>query len=240
LIVAVDGPAGSGKSSVAKEVALRLGFHYLDTGAMYRAVAVAALRQGISLDDGEALAALAQGEVVDGCPAGCPVRFMYGAEDVLPSRVFFGDEELTTAIRTPEADAAVSPVSACPELRDVMLVCQRELGRDGDFIVEGRDIGTVVFPKAELKVFLTASVEERARRRYEQNIGRGLPGDYKTILEALKVRDEYDSTREVAPLMAAEDAIELDTTELSQTEVVDFIVTLAMSHMPPGSNSGRG
>ncbi|MCL2537704.1 MAG: (d)CMP kinase, partial [Coriobacteriia bacterium] len=172
MIIAIDGPAGSGKSSVAKAVALRMGFHYLDTGAMYRAVAVGALARGIDLSDGSALRAFSKDR---------RIRFAYEEGEVLPSRVFFGDEEMTDLIRTPEADRAVSPVSACPELRGDMLQKQRMLGAQGNYVVEGRDIGSVVFPNAALKIFLTADVEERARRRSKQNEARGLPCDYEAI-----------------------------------------------------------
>jgi cytidylate kinase len=220
LIIAIDGPAGSGKSSVAKGAALRLGFHYLDTGAMYRAVAVGAIEHGIALDDGAALCELALAH---------PVSFAYAPGEVLPSRVFIENRDVTAAIRSSEADAAVSPVSAHAELREVMLARQRELGASGNYVVEGRDIGTVVFPNAEVKAFLTAEACERARRRSEQNKARGASDSYEEVLVALQARDEYDSTREVAPLVAAHDATVLDTTELSQAEVEDLIVSLAVS-----------
>jgi len=218
VIIAIDGPAGSGKSSVAKTVALRMGFHYLDTGAMYRAVAVGAMRRDIDLSDGVALREFSKSR---------RIRFAYEEGEALPSRVFFGDEEMTDYIRTPEVDKAVSPVSGCPELRGDMLEKQRMLGAKGNYVVEGRDIGTVVFPNAALKVFLTACVEERARRRTLQNEQRGIDCDYEVILQALKDRDDFDMNREVAPLIMADDALELDTTDMTEIEVVDYIVKLA-------------
>jgi len=218
VIIAIDGPAGSGKSSVAKAVALRMGFHYLDTGAMYRAVAASALKRGIALDDGAALRNFSKTR---------RISFAYEEGEVLPSRVFFGDEEMTDHIRTPEIDKAVSPVAGCAELRGDMLEKQRMLGSKGNYVVEGRDIGTVVFPNAALKIFLTACVEERAKRRSLQNEARGMPSDFDTILQSLKDRDEYDSSREVAPLVKAQDAIELDTTDMSEEEVISHIVDLA-------------
>jgi len=220
VIIAIDGPAGSGKSSVARAVAARLSFHYLDTGAMYRAVAVGAMRRGIDLNDGVALRDFSKTR---------RISFAYEEGEVLPSRVFFGDEEMTDYIRSPEVDKAVSPVASCAELRDDMLVKQRMLGSKGNYVVEGRDIGTVVFPNAALKIFLTACVEERARRRSRQNEQRGLPSNYDEILQSLKDRDDYDTNREVAPLMRAEDAIELDTSNMSEGEVVQTVVDLAIT-----------
>ena len=218
MIIAIDGPAGSGKSSVAKAVALAMGFHYLDTGAMYRAVAAAALQHNVSLDDSAALRDFSMKR---------RISFSYAEGEVLPSRVFFGDEDMTNYIRTPEIDASVSKVAACPELRGDMLEKQRMLGSKGNYVVEGRDIGTVVFPTAPLKIFLTAAVEERARRRSAQNEARGLPSNYEQILKALKARDEYDSNRKIAPLIRAKDAVDLDTTHMTEKEVIDFIVSRA-------------
>lgn len=218
MIIAIDGPAGSGKSSVARSVALRMGFHYLDTGAMYRAVAVAAMRQNIDLEDGVALRDFSKSR---------KINFAYDEGGVLPSRVYFGDEEMTDFIRSPEVDKAVSSVASCPELRGDMLAKQRMLGRRGNYVVEGRDIGSVVFPNAALKIFLTACVEERARRRSAQNEARDLPSDFEHILQALKERDDRDFNREVAPLVRAEDAVELDSTNMSEEEVIEAITTLA-------------
>jgi len=216
--IAIDGPSGSGKSTVAKGLAQALGFVYIDTGAMYRAVAVGAMRRSIDLSDGVALRDFSKSR---------KIRFAYEEGEVLPSRVYFGDEEMTDYIRTPEVDGAVSLVAGCPELRGDMLAKQRMLGSKGNYVVEGRDIGSVVFPNAALKIFLTACVEERARRRSLQNEARGLSSDFEKTLQALKVRDEKDFNREIAPLMIAEDAVELDTTDMNEDEVIQAIVDLA-------------
>lgn len=217
MIIAIDGPAGSGKSTVAKIVAHRLGFKYLDTGAMYRAVAYRALEDGIDLTGGKALVDIAVNEVIEFGTFG-------------GSSIAIGGKEVTQEIRTREVDAAVSPVSACPEVREALVEQQHAIGAKEDIVMEGRDIGTVVFPQAELKVFLTATPEARAHRRSEQNIVRGVGDtDEQVILEALKRRDAYDSTRKTAPLVCAADAVEIDTSDLSIDEVVDRIVSLARS-----------
>ena len=218
MIIAIDGPAGSGKSTVAKLVAGRLGFHYLDTGAMYRAVAYRALSQGISLDDEPRVAAIAAHE---------PIAFGHDAGEALPSRVSIGGLDVTTAIRTPDVDAAVSPVARLPLVREAMVEQQRHLAREADIVVEGRDIGTVVFPDAELKVFLTASPEERARRRTAQQSASGHAVDEAEVRDALIRRDAIDSTREHSPMAAAEDAVPLDTTALTLDAVVEQIAALA-------------
>lgn len=217
MIVAIDGPAGSGKSTVAKLVAERLGFHYLDTGAMYRAVAVEALSQGVGVDDEAALARIARTE---------RIAFVHAEGEALPSQVSIGGRDVTSEIRTPEADAAVSPVARAAQVRDAMVEQQRLIGALGDTVVEGRDIGTVVFPNAGLKVFLTASAEERARRRAAQQSAAGADVDPQSVLAAIERRDESDSTREHSPLQAADDAVMLDTTGLTIDQVVDRIVAL--------------
>jgi cytidylate kinase len=218
MIIAIDGPAGSGKSSVAKVVAARLGFHYLDTGAMYRAVACRALSQGISPADEPAVAQIAEHDLV---------AFGHEAGDPLPSRVFIAGEDVTDAIRTPAADDAVSPVAKLASVRAAMVRQQRLLASKSDIVVEGRDIGTVVFPDAQLKVFLTASAEERARRRAEQQTAGGHAVDPDVVRDAIVRRDEIDSTRTHSPLAAASDAVLLDTTGLTFDEVVGRIVELA-------------
>ena len=219
MIIAIDGPAGSGKSSVAKAVAGRLGFYYLDTGAMYRAVALRALSRGIPLTDEAGVAAIAGAETIE---------FRRVPGDPLPSRVLIGGEDVTEAIRTPEVDDAVSPVARLASLREAMVAQQRHLATGSDIVVEGRDIGTVVFPDAELKVFLTASSEERARRRAAQQSQRGSFVDTRDVRDAIDRRDTADSTREHSPLAAAADAISLDTTDLTFDEVVERIVGLAV------------
>jgi cytidylate kinase len=195
-----------------------MNFRYLDTGAMYRAVAVAAQNRGIDLDDGNALREFSKSR---------SVSFSYDPGSVLPSHVYFGDEDLTDQIRTPQADAAVSKVASCADLREDMLKKQRALGAQGNFVVEGRDIGSVVFPNAALKIYLTADVKERARRRAAQNKARGMDGDFDTVLAALKARDERDMNRKVAPLVIADGATILDTTDMDKEQSIQAIVDLA-------------
>jgi len=222
MIIAIDGPAGSGKSTVAKAVAARLGFRYLDTGAMYRAVAFRALEAGVPLDNDEAVARITATEAVE---------FAHEGGSALPTRVLIGGADVTAAIRTPEVDAAVSPVSALKSVRELMVPQQRTLAEGHDVVVEGRDIGTVVLPDAELKVFLTASPEERARRRGLEQRAAGAAVTDADVLEAIVRRDAYDSTREHSPLSAAEDAVVLDTTGLTVPEVVEAIAVLAEARM---------
>ena len=223
MIVAIDGPSGAGKSTVAKAVAKELGFSCLDTGAMYRAIAWQALHNGVSLDDEAALGEIARTyEIAFGHVEGDPV----------PKRVFIGDAEVTDAIRTAEIDRAVSPTSAEPSVRAALLDQQRRIGNAGDYVVEGRDIGTVVFPDAAVKVFLTASDEERAHRRVRQNVDRGIGSiDYEEVLADLRRRDAADSSRATAPLRAAEDAVQIDSTSHYIEEVIDQICALAREKM---------
>ena len=223
MIVAIDGPSGAGKSTVAKAVAKELGFSCLDTGAMYRAIAWQALQNGVSLDDEAALGEIARTyEIAFGHVEGDPV----------PKRVFIGDAEVTDAIRTAEIDRAVSPTSAEPSVRAALLDQQRRIGNAGDYVVEGRDIGTVVFPDAAVKVFLTASDEERAHRRVRQNVDRGIGSiDYEEVLADLRRRDAADSSRATAPLRASEDAVQIDSTSHYIEEVIDQICALAREKM---------
>jgi len=217
MIIAIDGPAGSGKSTIARRIAELLGFHYLDTGAMYRAVTVVALRQGIDLADEPTLAELARAAHID---------FGYRPGEALPSQVLIDGADVTRAIRTPETDAGVSMVARLPEVRAALVAQQSALAAQADTVVEGRDIGTVVFPNAELKVFLTADPKVRARRRIAQNEAHDIGGgqDRRSAYEALVARDEADSSREHSPLMAAPDARVLDTTDLSLGEVTERIL----------------
>ncbi len=217
MIIAIDGPAASGKSTVAKAVARRLAIHYLDTGAMYRAVTWLALERGVPVTDEPALAALA---------AANDVEFEYAAHAVLPTAVRIAGTDVTAAIRTPRVDAAVSAVSRVPELRSVLVGRQRELASAADAVVEGRDIGTVVFPDAAVKVFLTASSAERAHRRSRQLADTGHTVAVDEVREGLVRRDEADSSRDAGPLDRASDAHLLDTTGLTVNEVVDRIVAL--------------
>ena len=219
MIIAIDGPSGAGKSTVAKAVAKKLGFSCLDTGAMYRAIAWRALQDGVALDDEPALGEIAR--TYD-------IAFGHVEGDPVPRRVFIGDDEVTDAIRTAEIDRAVSPVSAAPAVREALLDQQRRIGNAGDYVVEGRDIGTVVFPDAAVKVFLTASDEERAHRRVRQNVDRGIGSiDYDEVLADLRRRDEADSSRATAPLRPADDAVHIDSTSHYIEEVIDQICSLA-------------
>ncbi len=218
MIIAIDGPAGSGKSTVAKAVAARLGFRYLDTGAMYRAVAFHALEAGVPLDDDEAVSKIAATQTIE---------FAHEGGSTLPTRVLIGGEDVTAAIRTPEVDAAVSPVSALKSVRELMVQQQRVLAEGHDVVVEGRDIGTVVLPHAQLKVFLTASPEERARRRGLEQRAAGAAVTDDDVLAAIVRRDAYDSSRAHSPLTTAEDAVILDTTGLTIPEVVEAVAVLA-------------
>jgi cytidylate kinase len=203
VIVAIDGPAGAGKSSVARGLAERLGFHYLDTGAMYRALTWLALHEGVALDDGPALEALARAHPVTFGDAGA---------------VAIAGESVTTRIREPEIDAAVPVVARHPEVREVMRGRQRELGRAGDSVIEGRDIGVVVVPDAEVKVWLVADPAVRARRRHLERDGL----EIEELAEELRRRDERDAVN----THHAEDAVEVDTTDLRLDEVIDLIAGL--------------
>ncbi len=206
MVIAIDGPAGAGKSSVARGVAAGLGFTYLDSGAMYRAVALAALRSGGDLDDPAAMTAVAEGVEI-------------GLGD---GAVELDGEDVTAAVREPDISTAASRVSVHPGVRAAMVGRQRELIASGRYVAEGRDIGTVVSPEAPLKVFLTASPQERARRRAAET-----GEDAAAVLGAQRVRDARDAEREHGALRAAEDAVLIDTTELSLDRVVARIVELA-------------
>ncbi len=221
MIIAIDGPSGAGKSTVAKAVAKKLGFACLDTGAMYRSVAWLAVEKGIPLDDDAALGKLADR---------CTITFQHEAGDPIPKRVLIDGNDVTKAIRTAAIDKAVSPVSAAPSVREAMVNQQRRIGNSGDYVIEGRDIGTTVFPNASVKVFLTASDEERAHRRVRQNVDRGVGSiNYDEVLTDLKRRDEYDSSRATSPLKPAEDAVVLDSTSLYIEDVIDRICSMAKS-----------
>jgi cytidylate kinase len=218
FIIAIDGPAGAGKSTVARRVAAELGFTYLDTGAMYRAVAWRALQQGVDTADTAALTRQAQDLRLTFAPLTREGR----------QRVFVDGVEVTTAIRTPEVSNLTSAISAVPSVRTVIVDQQRQIGRQdiAGIVLEGRDIGTVVFPDAPLKVFLTASPEERAKRRVKELRKRGLQVDYAQILQDQIERDARDSRRATSPLVAAPDAVLLDTDALTVDEVVARILAL--------------
>ena len=222
MIVAIDGPSGAGKSTVAKAVAKELGFSCLDTGAMYRAIAWRALQDGVALDDEPALGAIAR--TYD-------IAFGHVEGDPVPRRVFIGDDEVTDAIRTAEIDRAVSPVSAAPAVREALLDQQRRIGNAGDYVVEGRDIGTVVLPNATVKIFLTASAEARAERRAKELAEKGQPADLATVLADIRQRDYQDSHRAVAPLKQAEDAILVDTSDIGLQESFDLLKRTILAHI---------
>jgi CMP/dCMP kinase len=214
--IAIDGPAGAGKSSVAQAVARELGYLYIDTGAMYRAVAYRALKAGLDCQ---------RDAVPIGDLAGA-LRFEFRNED--GERCLYVDgEDVSEVIRTPEVGNLSSPVSAIPAVREHLVAEQRRMATDGGTLMEGRDIGTVVLPTAEVKVFLTASPEERARRREAQLREKGIVQPYEEILADIRARDERDSTRAVAPLRPAEDACLLNSDNLTQEEVIARIVGTA-------------
>lgn len=214
MIVAIDGPAGAGKSTVARALARRLGMGYLDTGAMYRAIAWLALERGVAPSDGEALAALARENPIALVPS----------DDVL--RVAIAGRDVTDAIRAPAVTACVSEVSAHPGVRRAVVAAQRALLADGGWVSDGRDVGTVVWPEAEVKVFLTADPAERAHRRHEEMVARGVGASLVQVREDLVRRDHVDSTRAESPLRRADDAVEVDTTRLGIDEVVDRLEAL--------------
>ncbi len=219
MIIAIDGPSGAGKSTVAKAVARNLDFSCLDTGAMYRAIAWRAVTDGIALDDEAALGELARTH---------QITFEHEAGDPIPKRVLLDGVDITQAIRTAEIDKAVSPVSATPSVREALTDQQRRIGRSGDYVIEGRDIGSVVFPDAELKVFLTASSEERAHRRVRQNVDRGVGSiDFDEVLKDIIRRDEADSKRSTSPLVIPDDAIVIDSTNHYIEDIIARICAMA-------------
>jgi CMP/dCMP kinase len=215
LVVAIDGPAGAGKSTVARLVARALGAVLLDTGAIYRAVALAAREAGVDWRDGPALAALAKG-----------LDLAFRLDGDL-NRVLLGGRDVTAAIREPSISKGASLVSGSPEVREALLELQRAFADSGSVVAEGRDIGTVVFPRAGLKIFLVADPCERARRRTAELRAAGREADEALVLEEQASRDAADSTRAVAPLRPAADAVPVDTTALSVEEVVERILGLA-------------
>ncbi len=219
MIVAIDGPSGAGKSSVSKLVATELGFSCLDTGAMYRSIAWQATHDDVPLDDAEALGRIARTYAIE---------FAHEPGNPSPVGVSIGGADVTLDIRTAEIDRAVTPVSAVPAVREALVAQQQRIGRAGDYVVEGRDIGTVVFPDAEVKVFLTASDEARARRRLLQNEQRGVGlTDFEAVLADIIRRDERDSSRAASPLRAAADAVVIDSSDMTIEEVVEAICDLA-------------
>jgi CMP/dCMP kinase len=217
LTIAIDGPAGAGKSTAAKRLARRLGYTLLDTGAIYRAVALSARERAIAWSDGPACAEIARG---------LDISFAFDGER---NRVLVAGRDVSDAIREPAINEGASRVSALPEVRAALLEVQRRLAAGGGVVAEGRDIGTVVLPGAEVKIFLTASAQARARRRFEEDQRKGLPVEFERVLAEQIARDERDSTRQTAPLRQAEDAILIDSSDLPVDEVVDRIARIAES-----------
>lgn len=217
--LAIDGPAGAGKSSVAKELAKALGAIYLDTGAMYRAVGMYMVRNGIPVRDMEAVAAHADEAVID-------VGYVDGKQ-----RVYLCGEDVSDLIRTPEMSDAASAVSAVPYVRVLLVARQQEIARAQSVVMDGRDIGTKVLPDANLKIFLTASPEERARRRFKEMGGEAAGVDFDKLLAEINQRDWDDSHRAASPLCRAEDAVEVDSSSMTKEEVIAHILKLAHERM---------
>lgn len=216
IAVAIDGPAGAGKSSVARSAAKKLGYLYADTGALYRAVGLYMQEHGVDFTCPEDIAAVAQqGEIT--------VELAFQPDG---QHVFLCGDDVTGKIRTPEVSMAASRVSAVPAVRKLLFQLQRDMALKNNVLMDGRDIGTVVLPDAQVKVFLTAAPEERARRRCAELQEKGTPAEYETVLQEIRQRDEQDMNREIAPLKAAPDAVLLDTSELSFDEVVDRLVAI--------------
>lgn len=222
FVVAIDGPAASGKSTTARLAAQRLGFLYLDTGAMYRAVTWKAMEEGIHPDDAAGLAELVARIRLD------------LTEDPAGPRVLVDGRDVTDGIREPRISREVSRVSRVPAVRRAMVTAQRSLGERGAVVVEGRDIGTVVFPRAAVKIFLAASIEERARRRREELRRAGLDQDLDELREEIHRRDELDSGREDSPLRQADDAVRIDTTGLTVEEQVERVVAIVRAAAAAG------
>ncbi len=220
--IAIDGPASAGKSTIAKKVAEQLGYIYLDTGAMYRTLTYAALSNEVDLQDEEALHTLLKG-----------IRITFSTAENEMQRVFLNDEDVTDSIRSEEVTQNVSLVSSFAKVREEMVARQKSIARSGGVVMDGRDIGTVVLPDAEVKIFMTATAEERALRRYKENIAKGMTTSLEELTEDMKRRDHLDSTRSVSPLKKAEDAIVLDSTHLEIDEVVKQILGIIEVSLNP-------
>lgn len=212
--IAIDGPAGAGKSTIARSFAAKLGFIYVDTGALYRAVGVNAMRKGMDTKNAEQVTSILGETKVS-------LRFVDGEQ-----RVFLGDEDVSLAIRTPEASMAASNVSAIPAVREFLFDLQRNIAKENDCLMDGRDIGTVVLPEAQVKIFLTASAEVRAKRRYDELLAKGMKAEYNDVLEEMIQRDYQDSHRAIAPLKQADDAVLVDTSEMNLEQVLEALETI--------------
>lgn len=217
--IAIDGPSGAGKSTMARRLAQRLGYIYVDTGALYRAIGYYMLSRGVDVGDEGAVGSLLPG-------LGIEIRHVGGEQCV-----FLNREDVGGKIRTEAVAMAASAVSALPVVRDFLLNLQREIAKKNDVVMDGRDIGTVVLPGADLKIFLTASPEDRARRRYEELVEKGISADYTAVLEDLKKRDYNDSHRAAAPLKPAADAIMVDTTGNDLQVSVDLMINIVKENL---------
>ncbi|MBE6795334.1 MAG: (d)CMP kinase [Ruminococcaceae bacterium] len=217
--IAIDGPAGAGKSTIAKSVSKELGFIYVDTGALYRTVGLNALRLGKDTKNAEEVVPTLEGLDVS-------LRFVNGEQ-----RVFLGEEDVSTAIRQNEVSMAASNVSAIPRVREFLFDLQRDIAKKNNCIMDGRDIGTVVLPDAKIKIYLTASAEARADRRFKELTEKGQNVDYHKILEEIKARDYQDMNREIAPLKQADDAILVDTTELNLEQAIEYMLKTIKEHL---------
>lgn len=217
--IAIDGPAGAGKSSTAKLIAKKLGYIYVDTGALYRTVGLYSIRKGIDTKDAEKVIATLPDVKVE-------LKFVDGSQ-----HVFLNGEDVSDAIRTPEASMGASNVSAIPKVREFLFDLQRSIAAENDCIMDGRDIGTVVLPNADVKIFLTTSVEERAKRRYKEMLEKEETADYDDILEDIKKRDWQDSHREVAPLKQAEDAIYVDNGGYNLESGTEYLLSIIREHL---------
>jgi cytidylate kinase len=216
--IAIDGPAASGKSTIGELLAQRLGYVYLDTGVMYRAVTWAALAHDTAIEDEAAVTALAERLKID--------IVLPTIDDGRQYTVLADDQDVTWEIRRPKVNRAVSPVSAYPGVRAALSEQQRRIGHKGQIVMVGRDIGTVVLPDADLKIYLDATLRERARRRYRETLARGEPANYRQVLASVRLRDKIDSGRAAAPLRPAGDAVVVDTTLLSVEQVLDKVLAL--------------
>ena len=212
--IAIDGPGGAGKSTIAKAAAKELGFIYVDTGALYRSVGLYALRNGIKTDCADEVVPVLSEITVE-------LKFIDGSQ-----RVYLNGEDVSEDIRTPEASMAASNVSAIQQVRDFLFDLQRDIANANNCIMDGRDIGTVVLPDAQVKIFLTASVEERAKRRYIQLTEKGQDVKYEDVLKELEERDYQDSHREIAPLKPAENSVIVDTSDINLEQSIDTVVNV--------------
>ena len=226
LIIAIDGPVGSGKSTLARRVAQMLGYVYIDTGAMYRALALKAMRRGISLDAGDSLDALAADTKID-------LKALDGTQ-----RVLLDGEDVTASIRTPEVSQSSSKIAVLPGVRHVLVAEQRRAGHRGGVVMEGRDIGTVVFPDAELKVFLTASPEARAERRWREHKQKGESLSLEQTLDEIRERDRRDRERKTSPLVRAPDAVVVDSSAMEAEEVARLVTMLAREREGASTEAG--